>query len=92
MRHDGILGHEPIRIITAVTAARQPHSPVGDDQAETVPAIAPRLAHPAALEDNVFDPRMRELVADREPRLTGADDHDVHVFYDAAPSQEIKTK
>jgi hypothetical protein len=35
---------------------------------------------------------MRELVADREPRLTGADDYDVHVLHDAAPSPEITPK
>src|ERR1700730_11494860 len=42
-------GHEPVGIISAVAPARQLDRPVGNDQAEAVPATEPGLAKTATL-------------------------------------------
>ena len=47
------------------------------DQTEAVPASPPALPDPAPLEHDVGDARLRKLTADREPGLTGTDDHHV---------------
>jgi hypothetical protein len=80
MAHDFVSGHETIRIIPVVMAAGQLHGPVGNDQAETVPAPAPRIGDLAALEDDVFDPCLRKLVAQGEPGLAGTHQDDVNGF------------
>src|SRR5713226_3557795 len=71
------LGHESVRIISAVVAARQLDRPVGDDKAEAVPAPTPCLADPAPLENDVVNALNSELVAERQPRLSSADDYDI---------------
>src|ERR1700730_8270411 len=70
-------GHEPVGIISAVAPARQLDRPVGNDQAEAVPATAPCLANSSPLENDVVNAGGDELVAERKPRLAGPDDDDV---------------
>jgi hypothetical protein len=55
-------------------AVRELHGPVRRHEAEAVPAVAPPLPDPAALQDDVLDAGLRQLAARREPRLAGADD------------------
>ena len=74
--HDLVAGHEPVRVRPVVVAVRELHGPVGRHEAEAVPAAAPGLSDPAALEDDVLDAGLRQLTARREPRLAGADDDD----------------
>ena len=78
--------HEPVRIEPVVGAARQLHGPVRGHEAEAVPAVSPRLADPAPLEDGVLDAEYGELVADREPRLAAADDRDANVLHPREPT------
>src|SRR5712692_9426953 len=74
---DLVLWHESVGIISTVAAARQLDRPVGNDQAEAVPAPTPGLADPAPLENDMIDTRGRELVTQRKPSLSSADDHGV---------------
>src|SRR6202035_3311169 len=67
-------GHEPVGIISAVAPARQLDRPVGNDQAEAVPATATCLAKSSPLENDVVNAGGDELVAERKPRLAGPDD------------------
>jgi hypothetical protein len=56
-------------------AAVQPVEPVGREQVERVPSFrAPALADPAPVEDGVPVAGAREVPAERQPCLTGADD------------------
>ena len=76
--HDLVLRHESVRVISAITAARQLDRPVGDDEAEALPPPAPCLADPALLENDVVKPGGRELVAQRKPSLSSANDDHVN--------------
>ena len=67
---DLVAGHEAVGVVAGVGPSREPHGPVRGDEAEAVPAIPPRLADPAALQDDVVDPQARELMADRTGRRT----------------------
>ncbi len=80
MAHDIVSGHEPIGIAPLVVAAWELQSPVGEYQAEAVPTSPPRLAYLAALEDDMLDPCVRELVAQGETGLSCADHHNVNSF------------
>src|ERR1700724_4342095 len=70
---DLALGHEAIGIIAAVAAARQLDRPVGNDEAEAVPAPTPGLADPAPLQNDVVNTRGPELVTQRKTSLSRAD-------------------
>ena len=50
--------------------------PVRPDETEAVPASAPRFGDAGALEKHVLDAGMRQLVAERQAGLPGADDRD----------------
>ena len=65
---------KPSRIVAVVVVAGQLDAPVRRDEAEAVPAPAPGLPDPAALEHDVLDAGLRQLAAGREPGLTAADD------------------
>src|SRR5262249_39354373 len=66
---------ETVRFASLVRIAREAVEPVRQDHTEGVPAISPRLADPAALEDDMVEPALGELVAVRQPRMAGTD-HD----------------
>src|SRR4030088_191982 len=68
------LWHESIGIISAVAAAGQLDRPVGDDEAEAVPAPTPGLADPAPLEHEMVNTGGHELVAQRKSSLSRAND------------------
>jgi hypothetical protein len=76
---DLVAQHEAVGVVAVVAVARERHAPVRRHEAEAVPAVPPRLADPAALEHDVVDARLRELVADGEPGLTGSHHHDLVV-------------
>ena len=77
VRDDLVAGHEAVGVVAGVGPARESHRPVRGDEAEAVPAVSPRLADPAALQDEMVDPQARELVADRESGRPAAHDEDV---------------
>src|ERR1700724_987893 len=52
---DLVPGHESVGIISAIALARQLDRPVGNDQAEAVPAPAPCLANSSPLENDVVN-------------------------------------
>ena len=88
-RHDGRAGavglteladlvarREAVRALSVVGVAGQLHGPVRCDEAEAVPASSPRLPDAAPLEHDMLDAGLRQLMADGQPGLTGADDDD----------------
>ena len=81
---DLVAGHEAVGVVAGVGPAREPHGPVRGDEAEAVPAIPPRLADPAALQDDVVDPQARELVADRQAGGPATHHQDVDTLHDGA--------
>jgi hypothetical protein len=81
-RHELVAPHEPVRIGSVIGRAGELHGPVRGDDAEAVPAVAPCLRDPSALEDEVLDAALGELVAGRKPRLARADDDDINRFHD----------
>ena len=78
---DLVAGHEAVGVVARVDPAREPHGPVRGDEAEAVPAIPPRLADPAALQDDVVDAQARELMADRQAGGPASDDQDVDMLH-----------
>jgi len=62
---------------------RELDGPVRCHQAEAVPAVPPCLADPTALEDDVLDTRVRELMAHAQTCLTASDDDNVDPFHRA---------
>src|ERR1700738_4418760 len=75
---DLTLRHEAIGIGSVIAAAWQLNRPVGNDEAEAVPAPTPCLADPAPLENDVLKTCGRELVTQGKPRLAGPDDNAVN--------------
>jgi hypothetical protein len=71
---DFVARHESVRVGSVVVAVRELHGPVRRHEAEAVPAVAPRLSDPAALQDDMLDAGLRQLAARREARLACADD------------------
>src|SRR5262245_35211619 len=73
--------HEAIRVVAVVLGAREPGLPVGCVECERVPAvIAPSLARPVRLlEDEMVAAFPGQVVADRKPGLSAADDDCVDV-------------
>jgi hypothetical protein len=80
MAHNFVAGHESVWIMRGVRSARKLHGPVRDHQTETVPAAAPCLSHSATLQDNVLQPSLAELVAQRQAGLARAHDRDLNFF------------
>jgi hypothetical protein len=81
MGNDLVAGHETVGIVARVGPARELHGPVRGHQAEAVPPIPPGLADPAALQDDVADPKAGELVADREAGGPAPDDQDICMLH-----------
>ena len=77
VRHDLIAGHEAVGVAAVVGMAGELDEPVRSDQTEAVPAPPPALPHPVPLEHDMVDALVRELMADREPCLAGADNDDL---------------
>jgi len=77
MRDDRVARHEAVRVVPRVRAARKTDGPVRGDQAERVPASAPRLADSSALQDDVIHAGSRQLVAHGETGLPSTDHDDV---------------
>jgi hypothetical protein len=78
---DLVAGHEAVGIGARVLPCREPNGPVRRDETEAVPPIAPRLADPAALQDDVVDPQARELMADRKAGGPAPHHQDVDVLH-----------
>ena len=82
------LGHRHVAVgIRAVVAiAGQSALPVGRQQPQRVPALAPPgVRHLAALEHDVIDRALGETAARREPGVPGADDDRRDLFDGSAP-------
>ena len=78
-RHELTTKHERAWIWSVVLVARQDESPVRAVQCERIPAAgAPRLRHPAPVQDYVFDPALRQVIARRQSCLPCTDDDDIH--------------
>ncbi len=77
VRDDLVAGHESVRVPAVVRSAGKLDGPVWRDEAEAVPASAPRLADPAPFEYHVLDSGASELVAHGQPGLARANDDDV---------------
>ena len=80
VRDDLVARQESVRVGAVVGEPRELQAPVRRDEAEAVPAVTPRLTDTAALEDEMVDPKCRQLVADGEPCLAAADDGDADVL------------
>lgn len=78
---DFVAGHEAVGIVARVGPTREAHGPVRGDEAEAVPAIPPRLADPAALQDDVADPEAHELMAGRKTGGPAPYDQDVDALH-----------
>ena len=77
VRDDLVARHEAVGIVAVVGVPGELDGPVRRHQAEAVPPPPPRLPDAAPLQHDVRDAGLRQLVADRQPGLTAADDHDV---------------
>src|SRR6202030_39856 len=72
---DLMANHKAMRIVAPVGKARQLALPVRRHQTERVPALgAPSMAGTLFLEHNVIYSRTLEVPADRQARLSAADD------------------
>jgi hypothetical protein len=67
-------GHEPVRIIAVIRVAWQLHRPVGCNQTETAPPIAPPFPNTVTFKNDVLYALLREFTTDREPGLACAHD------------------
>lgn len=73
---DVLAHHEALGIVPLVREAGQLTLPVRRYQTEGVPApVSPITTRAVPLEHDVVDPRAREVVAHRQPRLPAADHH-----------------
>ena len=77
MPDEVVAGEVAVGVVAVVGVAGQVDGPVGGDQAEAVPASAPGLRNPSALEDDVVDARVGQLMADGQAGLPGPDHHDL---------------
>ena len=71
---DAVPRHVPVRLRSLVATAGQHEGPVGQHEAEAVPAPAPGLADLTALQHQVGYALLRQLMAYGEARLAGSDD------------------
>src|SRR5690606_34747800 len=74
--HDLGARHVAIRIGAVILGARHTEIPVRRDERERVPAfIAPGVSGlRRAFEDDMLPPALRQVIAERQPRLPAADD------------------
>jgi hypothetical protein len=72
----------PLRRRTASTCHDRP-----PDQAGAIRAVSPRLGESCKLEDDVLNAERRQLVARREPSLTGTHNHRVLNFSTRNPTR-----
>jgi hypothetical protein len=79
-----------VRLGVGKGKVRQSHRPVWKLKAQSVPTLAaPALGDPAALDHEMRQPALPEVVAHRKPRLTAADHQRLDAFsrrHGAAPS------
>jgi len=69
-------GHVAVRIGAVIANVREPALPVGSQQPQGVPALAPpRVRHLAALEHDVVDRSLTEEVAGGEASVASAYDN-----------------
>jgi hypothetical protein len=77
--------HETVGIGTLIWVAAEPALPVGRQQAQRIPPLAPpRVRHLASLEYNMVDCVFGEKTADREAGVTGTY-HDRRDMFDGDP-------
>ena len=74
---DVVAMDESLRIVAAVRKTRKAHRPIWSDKAEAVPAAAPGVGYPAALQHQVVHARPRELEAQRQAGLAATDYQDL---------------
>src|ERR1700674_1052133 len=86
---DLTLRQEAIGIGSVIEAAWQLDRPVGNDEAEAIPAATPCLADAAPLENDVVNTRRSEFVAHREASLSGADNDGVNGRRPRLPPRHI---
>ena len=74
--HDVGGGHVAVGAIPGVVVAGQPGEPVGGEEPQAGPALAPpRIRHRTALEDDVVDGAFGEAAAHGQASVAGADDY-----------------
>ena len=74
--------HVAVRIRAVVVMVGQPALPVGRQQSQRVPALAPPgVRHLPALEEDVIDRTLAEEPARREPSVTGPDNDRRQLLY-----------
>ena len=76
-RHVGdeiIARHEAIRIVAIVGLPGQIDRPVRRHEAERVPALPPGTRNHTLVKDDMRQAGLRQEIADRQPRLAGAND------------------
>src|SRR5262249_2143393 len=79
--------HVAVGIVSPVAVAGEPGLPVGAEEAERVPSLAPpTLGDAAALEDHVIDADVLETAAHGEPRLSAADHDRLHAPHGSQPA------
>ena len=82
-------GHEAVGVGALVRPAGQAAGPVGGQEAEGLPAVAPPpLGQAAALEHDVVDGGVGEAAAHGEAGLAGADDEGVDGRHRCAPGAD----
>ena len=87
---DLVTRHEALGILACVARSRQAHRPVRCHEAEAVPAIAPGLTNLSALQDDVIDAVLGQLMAHRKAGLAGADHHDRASISDPSSSPPFR--
>src|SRR4030095_1627852 len=74
--HDLVTGREGVRIVASVFVPGQLNSPVGELEAEGIPAFtAPPFTHSAPFENHMLAPSLTEIVTHGEAGVTAADDN-----------------
>jgi hypothetical protein len=79
MGDDRVSRQESVRIVAAIGPAGKLDRPVRRDETEAVPAPAPGLPDHAAVQDDVIDTGVGQLVAQGESGLSGSDHRDIDV-------------
>jgi hypothetical protein len=78
MADDVVSGHEAIGVCSSIGPTRQLDRPVRGHQTEAVPTSPPALAYTSAFENDMFQTRTFELMADGKAGMAGADDDYPH--------------
>lgn len=74
-------GREAVRIVALVFVPGQLNSPVGELEAEGIPAFtAPAFTHFATFEDHMFSPKLTEIITHGQAGVTAADDDRINLL------------